>query len=56
MAAIHFDGKMKNIDNLPVETAEFFSAVNLITVKTIGIDILDEILLQANISFAKIVP
>jgi putative ABC transport system substrate-binding protein len=35
--------------DLPVETAEFFSAVNLKTAETIGLDISNEILLQADI-------
>jgi putative ABC transport system substrate-binding protein len=35
--------------DLPVETAEFFSAINLKTAKTIGLDISDAILRQANI-------
>jgi putative ABC transport system substrate-binding protein len=35
--------------DLPVETAEFFSAVNLKTSEAIGLDVPDEILLQANI-------
>lgn len=34
--------------DLPVETAEFFSAINLKTAKAIGLDIPDEILLQAD--------
>jgi putative ABC transport system substrate-binding protein len=35
--------------NLPVETAEFFSAINLKTAEAIGLDISDEVLLQADI-------
>jgi putative ABC transport system substrate-binding protein len=35
--------------DLPVETAEFFSAINLKTAKAIGLDIPDAILRQANI-------
>jgi putative ABC transport system substrate-binding protein len=35
--------------DLPVETAEFYSAINLKTAKAIGIDISDEVLLQADI-------
>jgi putative ABC transport system substrate-binding protein len=35
--------------DLPVETAEFFSAINLKTAKAIGIDVSDEVLLQADI-------
>ncbi|MBN1584043.1 MAG: ABC transporter substrate-binding protein, partial [Anaerolineae bacterium] len=35
--------------DLPVETAEFYLAINLKTAKTIGLDIPDEILLQADI-------
>jgi len=35
--------------DLPVETAEFFSAINLKTAETIGLDISDEVLLQADI-------
>jgi putative ABC transport system substrate-binding protein len=35
--------------DLPVETAEFYLAINLKTAKAIGLDIRDEILLQANI-------
>ncbi len=35
--------------DLPVETAEFFSAVNLKTAETIGLDISDNVLLQADI-------
>jgi putative ABC transport system substrate-binding protein len=35
--------------DLPVETAEFFSAINLKTAQTIGLDIPDAILRQANI-------
>ncbi|HNT77856.1 MAG TPA: ABC transporter substrate-binding protein [Anaerolineae bacterium] len=35
--------------DLPVETAEFFTAINLNTAKAIGLDISDEILLQADI-------
>jgi putative ABC transport system substrate-binding protein len=39
---------MKPAD-LPVETAEFYSAINLKTAKAIGIDIPDKVLLQADI-------
>ena len=35
--------------DLPVETAEFFSAINLKTAEAIGLDISDEVLLQADI-------
>jgi putative ABC transport system substrate-binding protein len=35
--------------DLPVETAEFFSAVNLKTAEAIGLEIPDEVLLQADI-------
>jgi putative ABC transport system substrate-binding protein len=35
--------------DLPVETAEFYSAINLKTAEAIGLDIPDEILLQADI-------
>jgi putative ABC transport system substrate-binding protein len=35
--------------DLPVETAEFFSAVNLKTAEAIGLDISDDVLLQADI-------
>jgi hypothetical protein len=34
---------------LPVETAEFFSAINLKTAQAIGLDISDATLRQANI-------
>jgi hypothetical protein len=34
---------------LPVETAEFYLAINLKQAKAIGLDISDEILLQADI-------
>jgi putative ABC transport system substrate-binding protein len=39
---------MKPAD-LPVETAEFYSAINLKTAEDIGVDIPDEVLLQADI-------
>jgi ABC-type uncharacterized transport system substrate-binding protein len=35
--------------DLPVETAEIFSAINLKTAEAIGLDIPDEVLLQADI-------
>jgi putative ABC transport system substrate-binding protein len=35
--------------DLPVETAEFYSAINLKTAEAIGVDISDEVLLQADI-------
>jgi putative ABC transport system substrate-binding protein len=36
-------------DNLPVETAEFYLAINLKTAKTIGLTISDEILRHAHL-------
>jgi putative ABC transport system substrate-binding protein len=35
--------------DLPVETGEFYSAINLKTAKAIGVDVPDEILLQADV-------
>jgi hypothetical protein len=42
--------------DLPVETAEFYTAINLNTAKTIDLDISDEILLRQTLSSLKTCP